>query len=68
MMSGVTFGKFIAERLSQIKVNTVFGTPNIHNLELLSAINNISSLRFIDDACVLYCVYAVDSYSSLKGL
>ncbi|KAG7191609.1 Pyruvate decarboxylase 1 [Scheffersomyces spartinae] len=64
----VTLGRFLFERLSQLKVNTIFGLPGDFNLSLLDKVYEVDGMRWAGNANELNAAYAADGYSRIKGL
>lgn len=73
-MSEITLGKYLFERLYQLKVQTVFGVPGDFNLSLLDKIYEVEedhgegSFVWAGNANELNAAYAADGYSRVKGL
>ncbi|ODV80488.1 pyruvate decarboxylase [Suhomyces tanzawaensis NRRL Y-17324] len=73
-MSEITLGKYLFERLYQLKVQTIFGLPGDFNLSLLDKIYEVEaahgkgSMRWAGNANELNASYAADGYSRVKGL
>ncbi|GME75909.1 unnamed protein product [Ambrosiozyma monospora] len=68
MPEQVTLGKYIFERLNQLKVNTIFGLPGDFNLALLDHIDEVDGVRWAGNANELNASYAADGYARVKGL
>ncbi|KAH3674688.1 hypothetical protein WICMUC_003104 [Wickerhamomyces mucosus] len=67
-MSEITLGRYLFERLNQVKVQTIFGLPGDFNLSLLDKIYEVDGLRWAGNANELNAAYAADGYSRVKGL
>lgn len=67
-MSDITLGRFLFERLNQLKVQTIFGVPGDFNLSLLDKVYEVEGMRWAGNANELNAAYAVDGYSRIKGL
>ncbi|KAH3688241.1 hypothetical protein WICPIJ_000766 [Wickerhamomyces pijperi] len=67
-MSDITLGKYLFERLNQVKVQTIFGLPGDFNLSLLDKIYEVPGMRWAGNANELNAAYAADGYSRVKGL
>ncbi|MDI6034847.1 alpha-keto acid decarboxylase family protein [Flavobacterium sp. LB2P84] len=67
-MSDITLGRYLFERLNQVKVQTIFGLPGDFNLSLLDKIYEVEGLRWAGNANELNAAYAADGYSRVKGL
>lgn len=67
-MSDITLGRYLFERLNQVKVQTIFGLPGDFNLSLLDKIYEVEGLRWSGNANELNAAYAADGYSRVKGL
>ncbi|KAH3688093.1 hypothetical protein WICPIJ_000935 [Wickerhamomyces pijperi] len=67
-MSEITLGRYLFERLNQVKVQTVFGLPGDFNLSLLDKIYEVPGMRWSGNANELNAAYAADGYSRVKGL
>ncbi|CCH46209.1 pyruvate decarboxylase [Wickerhamomyces ciferrii] len=67
-MSDITLGRYLFERLNQVKVQTIFGLPGDFNLSLLDKIYEVDGLRWAGNANELNAAYAADGYSRVKGL
>ncbi|CCH60785.1 hypothetical protein TBLA_0D02840 [Henningerozyma blattae CBS 6284] len=67
-MSQVTLGRYLFERLNQIKIQTIFGLPGDFNLPLLDKIYEIPGMRWVGNANELNAAYAADGYARIKGM
>lgn len=67
-MSEITLGRYLFERLNQLKINTIFGLPGDFNLSLLDKIYEVDGMRWAGNANELNAGYAADGYSRVKGL
>lgn len=67
-MSEITLGRYLFERLNQLKVQTIFGLPGDFNLSLLDKIYEVDGMRWAGNANELNAAYAADGYSRVKGL
>lgn len=67
-MSEITLGRYLFERLHQLKVDTIFGVPGDFNLSLLDKIYEIDGMRWAGNANELNAGYAADGYSRVKGM
>ncbi|KAJ8139392.1 hypothetical protein OY671_007396 [Metschnikowia pulcherrima] len=67
-MSEITLGRYLFERLNQLKVGTIFGVPGDFNLSLLDKVYEVDGLRWAGNANELNAAYAADGYSRVKGL
>ncbi|GEQ72209.1 hypothetical protein JCM33374_g5896 [Metschnikowia sp. JCM 33374] len=67
-MSEISLGRFLFERLSQLKVQSIFGVPGDFNLSLLDKVYEVDGLRWAGNANELNAAYAADGYSRVKGL
>ncbi|KAI3403498.1 PDC1 [Candida oxycetoniae] len=67
-MSEITLGRFLFERLHQLKVDTIFGVPGDFNLSLLDKVYEIDGMRWAGNANELNAGYAADGYARVKGL
>ncbi|OBA24198.1 pyruvate decarboxylase [Metschnikowia bicuspidata var. bicuspidata NRRL YB-4993] len=67
-MSEITLGRYLFERLNQLKVQTIFGVPGDFNLSLLDKVYEVDGLRWAGNANELNAAYAADGYSRVKGL
>ncbi|KAK7679519.1 indolepyruvate decarboxylase 1 [Cerrena zonata] len=67
-MAEITLGRYIFERLNQLKVQTIFGVPGDFNLSLLDKVYEVEGMRWAGNANELNAAYAADGYSRLKGL
>lgn len=67
-MSEITLGRYLFERLNQLKVQTIFGVPGDFNLSLLDKVYEVEGMRWAGNANELNAAYAVDGYSRIKGL
>ena len=73
-MAEITLGKYLFERMHQIKVNTIFGVPGDFNLSLLDKIYEVEadhgkgSMIWAGNANELNASYAADGYSRVKGM
>ncbi|EAZ63682.2 pyruvate decarboxylase [Scheffersomyces stipitis CBS 6054] len=66
--SEVTLGRYLFERLHQLKVDTIFGLPGDFNLSLLDKVYEVPDMRWAGNANELNAAYAADGYSRIKGL
>ncbi|ODV82584.1 hypothetical protein CANARDRAFT_10444 [[Candida] arabinofermentans NRRL YB-2248] len=64
----IPLGRFIFERLGQLKVETIFGVPGDFNLSLLDHVDEVDGLRWAGNANELNAAYAADGYARVKGL
>ncbi|KAI5954987.1 PDC1 [Candida jiufengensis] len=67
-MSEITLGRYLFERLHQLKVDTIFGLPGDFNLSLLDKIYEIDGMRWAGNANELNAGYAADGYARVKGI
>ncbi|CAK7909038.1 pyruvate decarboxylase isozyme 1 [[Candida] anglica] len=67
-MSQITLGRYLFERLNQLKVQTIFGLPGDFNLSLLDKIYEVDGMKWAGNANELNAAYAADGYSRVKGL
>ncbi|CAK7904025.1 pyruvate decarboxylase isozyme 1 [[Candida] anglica] len=67
-MSEITLGRYLFERLNQLKVQTIFGLPGDFNLSLLDKIYEVEGMKWAGNANELNAAYAADGYSRVKGL
>lgn len=67
-MSEITLGRYLFERLNQLKVQSIFGLPGDFNLALLDKIYEVEGMRWAGNANELNAAYAADGYSRVKGL
>ncbi|CAK9439866.1 uncharacterized protein LODBEIA_P39660 [Lodderomyces beijingensis] len=67
-MSEITLGRYIFERLHQLKIDTIFGLPGDFNLSLLDKIYEIEGMRWAGNANELNAGYAADGYARVKGI
>ncbi|CAI5759189.1 unnamed protein product [Candida verbasci] len=67
-MSEITLGRYLFERLHQLKCDTIFGVPGDFNLSLLDKIYETEGMRWAGNANELNAGYAADGYSRVKGI
>lgn len=67
-MAEITLGRYLFERLNQLRVQTIFGLPGDFNLSLLDKIYEVDGMRWAGNANELNAAYAADGYSRVKGL
>ena len=67
-MSEITLGKYLFERLNQVKVQTIFGLPGDFNLSLLDKIYEVPGMKWAGNANELNAAYAADGYARIKGM
>lgn len=67
-MTDITLGRYLFERLNQLKVQTIFGLPGDFNLALLDKVYEVEGMRWAGNANELNAAYAADGYSRIKGL
>ncbi|CCH59570.1 hypothetical protein TBLA_0B07520 [Henningerozyma blattae CBS 6284] len=67
-MAEITLGKYLFERLNQVKVQTIFGLPGDFNLSLLDKIYEVPGMRWAGNANELNAAYAADGYARIKGM
>lgn len=67
-MSEITLGRYLFERLNQLKVQTIFGVPGDFNLSLLDKVYEVDGMRWAGNANELNAAYAADGYSRIKGM
>lgn len=64
----IPLGEFLFRRLSQLRIETVFGLPGAFNTPLLDNLAKVPELRWAGNTNELNAAYAADGYSRLKGL
>lgn len=67
-MTEISLGRFLFERLNQLKVQTIFGVPGDFNLSLLDKVYEVDGMRWAGNANELNAAYAADGYSRIKGM
>lgn len=67
-MTEISLGRYLFERLNQLRVQTIFGLPGDFNLSLLDKIYEVDGMRWAGNANELNAAYAADGYSRVKGL
>lgn len=67
-MTDISLGRYLFERLNQLRVQTIFGLPGDFNLSLLDKIYEVDGMRWAGNANELNAAYAADGYSRVKGL
>ncbi|GGH84542.1 indolepyruvate decarboxylase [Pullulanibacillus pueri] len=68
IMSQVTLGHYLLDRLSQEGVTEIFGVPGDYNFSLLDTIEKFENIWFVNGRNELNAGYAADAYARLKGL
>ncbi|KAI9636386.1 thiamine diphosphate-binding protein [Dioszegia hungarica] len=63
----IPFTQYLAERLKQCGVKSVFGVPGDYNLELLDYIEKDDTLQWVGNANELNASYAADGYARVSG-
>ncbi|SGZ50624.1 CIC11C00000001377 [Sungouiella intermedia] len=67
-MAEISLGRYLFERLNQLRVQTIFGLPGDFNLSLLDKVYEVDGMRWAGNANELNAAYAADGYSRVKGL
>mmetsp|Transcript_1957 Transcript_1957/g.1918 ORF Transcript_1957/g.1918 Transcript_1957/m.1918 type:complete len:579 (+) Transcript_1957:35-1771(+) len=63
----ITLGRYLFERIRQLKVQSIFGVPGDFNLTLLDKIEEVNDLTWRGNANELNAAYAADGYSRVKS-
>ena len=67
-MAEIQLGRYLFERLKQVKCTTVFGLPGDFNLVLLDKLYEVEGMRWSGDTNELNAAYAADGYARVKGM
>lgn len=61
-------GRFLIRRLTEIKVQHIFGVPGDFNLTFLEQIEDTEKIKFIGNCNELNAAYAADGYARTSGI
>ena len=68
MKMKLTVGDYLLKRLSELKVQHIFGVPGDYNLGFLDQIINFNDLEWVGNCNELNAAYAADGYARVNGV
>ncbi|KAH9480463.1 Putative pyruvate decarboxylase C3G9.11c [Psilocybe cubensis] len=66
-VKGITIGKYLLTRLSQLGVRSMFGLPGDFNLGFLDVVDDFPDIDWVGNCNELNAAYAADGYARIKS-